>query len=88
MRERTEPGEWALIHGTADGVGLSAIQFAKARGAKVIATATSKRNLAVCKSFGADYVIDYMAKPEWEKEIMRITELMLCLTLSGRSRRV
>lgn len=66
-------GDWALIHGAAGGVGLSAIQFAKARGAKVIATATTPRNIAVCKSFGADHVIDYAATPAWEKEIMKIT---------------
>ena len=73
IRAKTQPGDWALIHGAAGGVGLSAIQFAKARGAKVIATATTERNLAVCKNFGADYVIDYMLKPDWEKEVMRIT---------------
>jgi len=73
LRAKTRPGDWALIHGAAGGVGLSAIQFAKARGAKVIATATSERNLSVCKSFGADHVIDYVVKPEWEKEVMRIT---------------
>jgi NADPH:quinone reductase len=30
--------------------------------------------MVVCKSFGADHVIDYVAKPEWEKEVMRITD--------------
>lgn len=66
-------GEWALIHGAAGGVGLSAIQFAKARGAKVIATATTERNMNVCKSFGADHVIDYASTPNWDKEIMKLT---------------
>jgi NADPH:quinone reductase len=59
IRANTQPGDWALIHGAAGGVGLGAVQVAKAFGAKVTATATSERNIAVLKCFGADYIIDY-----------------------------
>ncbi|KAI9811867.1 MAG: hypothetical protein M1827_005218 [Pycnora praestabilis] len=73
LRANIQPGEWALIHGAAGGVGLAAIQVAKARGAHVIATATSPRNISVCKSYGADHVLDYISAPQWETEAMKIT---------------
>ncbi|KAL2354245.1 hypothetical protein BJ546DRAFT_77295 [Cryomyces antarcticus] len=73
VRANIQEGDWALIHGAAGGVGLAAVQVAKAKGANVIATATAARNIAVLKSFGADHVIDYMATPAWEKEVMKLT---------------
>jgi NADPH:quinone reductase-like Zn-dependent oxidoreductase len=51
-------GQSVLIHGGAGGVGHFAIQFAKAKGAKVLTT-VSTANLAFAKSLGADLVIDY-----------------------------
>ncbi len=51
-------GETVLIHGGSGGVGTFAIQIAKARGAKVIATA-STRNQDLLKQLGADVAIDY-----------------------------
>jgi NADPH2:quinone reductase len=74
LRANTQPGDWALIHGAAGGVGLAAVQVAKALGAEVIATATSERNIAVLKSVGADHVIDYVKYPQWEAEVQKITK--------------
>jgi NADPH2:quinone reductase len=51
-------GQTALIHAAAGGVGHFAVQFAKLKGAKVIATA-SGRNEAFVKGLGADQFIDY-----------------------------
>lgn len=51
-------GQTVLIHGAAGGVGHFAVQFAKAKGARVIATA-SKRNHDFLRSLGADELIDY-----------------------------
>lgn len=51
-------GQTVLIHGASGGVGSFAIQFAKARGAQVIATA-STRNQDLLKQLGADVAIDY-----------------------------
>jgi len=51
-------GQTVLIHGGSGGVGTSAIQIAKARGAKVIATA-STANQDLLKQLGADVAIDY-----------------------------
>jgi NADPH:quinone reductase-like Zn-dependent oxidoreductase len=53
-----QKGQRVLIHGGAGGVGSSAVQIAKARGAYVIATA-SARNHDFLKSIGADETIDY-----------------------------
>jgi NADPH:quinone reductase-like Zn-dependent oxidoreductase len=53
-----QKGQRVLIHGGAGGVGSSAVQIAKARGAYVIATA-SARNHEFLKSIGADETIDY-----------------------------
>ncbi len=54
------PGQTVLIHGGAGGVGTMAIQLAKARGARVIATGSAD-NLEYLQSLGADQVIDYRA---------------------------
>src|SRR5437773_3072244 len=51
-------GQTVLIHGGSGGVGSFAIQIAKARGAKVIATA-STRNQELLKQLGADVAVDY-----------------------------
>lgn len=45
-RARLEPGEWVLVHGAAGGVGLAAVDLAKALGAKVIAASASDDKLA------------------------------------------
>ena len=54
-------GQTVLVHGGAGGVGHFAVQLAKAKGAKVIATG-SEKNLAFLKELGADQVIDYRAQ--------------------------
>ncbi len=51
-------GQSVLIHGGSGGVGHFAIQFAKAKGARVLTT-VSTSNVAFAKSLGADVVIDY-----------------------------
>ena len=60
-RLKIQVGETILIHGAAGGVGTYAVQFAKALGAKVIATA-SPNNHQVLHELGADIVIDYHEK--------------------------
>ena len=58
------PGDWVLTQGTG-GVSLFAVQFAKAAGAKVIATTSSKEKEQILKKLGADVVINYKENPEW-----------------------
>ncbi len=62
---KIENGQTVLIHGGSGGVGSFAIQIAKARGARVIATA-STANQDLLKQLGADTVIDY-TKQKFEK---------------------
>lgn len=52
-------GEWFMVHGGTSGIGTTAIQLAKAFGAKVIATAGSAEKCAVCTDLGADHVVNY-----------------------------
>ena len=59
QRGRMQAGEWVLIHGAAGGIGIAAIQVAKAFGAKVIATAGSEEKRRACLEEGADHAIDY-----------------------------
>lgn len=59
QRGRLQAGEWVLVHGAAGGIGISAIQVAKAFGARVIATAGSSEKRAACLEEGADHAIDY-----------------------------
>jgi NADPH:quinone reductase len=51
-------GETLIIHGAAGGVGSLAVQFAKLRGVKVLATASGEDGLAFVKGLGADAVVD------------------------------
>lgn len=61
-RAGLEPGEAVLIHGAGGGVGLAAVEVAKAMGATVIATAGDTGKLAIAREHGADYLIDYKAE--------------------------
>ncbi|KZS98330.1 alcohol dehydrogenase [Sistotremastrum niveocremeum HHB9708] len=73
-RAELKAGEWVLVTAGAGGVGLAAVQIAKALGAKVIATAGSPEKLEVCKRVGgADYAVDY-TKEGWQKEVLKITK--------------
>jgi len=53
------PGETFLVHGGTSGIGTTAIQMAKAYGARVIATAGTKDKCSLCRELGADVAINY-----------------------------
>ncbi|GAC1331150.1 MAG: type I polyketide synthase [Beijerinckiaceae bacterium] len=55
---RLRRGEWVLIHGGAGGVGLAALQIARWRGARVIATAGSPEKRDLVRTLGAEHVFD------------------------------
>ncbi len=61
-RAALQPGEAFLVHGGASGIGTTAIQMAKAHGAKVYATAGGAEKATLCAKLGADVAIDYHAQ--------------------------
>ena len=68
-----EAGELFLVHGGSSGIGLTAIQLAKAFGATVFTTVGNGEKLAFCKNIGADHVFNYKTQ-EWANEIFAITQ--------------
>jgi NADPH2:quinone reductase len=71
-RARLQPGETLLIQGGTSGIGVTAIQLAKAAGAVVIATAGSDEKCAACIRLGADHAINYRDH-DFVEEVKRIT---------------
>ena len=63
--------ETVLILGASGGVGIAAVDIAKAMGASVIAAASTKKKRDTCLSAGADHVIDY-SKEDWRKTLKKI----------------
>ncbi len=59
QRGRLQPGESLLVHGGSSGIGTTAIQLAKSRGARVFATAGSAEKCAACERLGAERAINY-----------------------------
>ena len=58
-RGALKTGESFLVHGGSSGIGTTAIQLAKARGARVFTTAGSKEKCAACEELGADLAVNY-----------------------------
>jgi NADPH:quinone reductase len=61
-RGRLQAGETLLVQGGTSGIGVTAIQLAKAFGATVIATAGSDEKCAACLSLGAEHAINYRSQ--------------------------
>ncbi len=59
QRGKLRPGEKFLVHGGSSGIGITAIQLAKAHGATVFATAGSPQKCEACLQLGADICINY-----------------------------
>ncbi len=72
-RGQLQSGDVLLVQGGTSGIGVTAIQLAKAFGATVIATAGSDDKCAACLSLGADFAINYRTH-DFELEAMRITQ--------------
>lgn len=72
-RGRLASGETVLIQGGTSGIGVTAIQLAKAFGARVFATAGSDEKCAACLALGADAAINYKAH-DFQTEVDRLTD--------------
>jgi len=67
------PGSCVLTQGSG-GVSVFALQFAKAAGARVIATSSSDAKLARLRELGADHVINYRDTPQWGAAVLELTD--------------
>lgn len=72
-RGRLQAGEVLLIQGGSSGIGVTAIQLAKAAGATVIVTAGSDEKCAACLALGADHAINYRTQ-DFATEVLRLTD--------------
>jgi NADPH2:quinone reductase len=71
-RASLQKGETLLVQGGSSGIGVTAIQLAKAMGAQVIVTAGSDEKCAACIALGADYAINYKTH-DFQAEALRLT---------------
>jgi NADPH2:quinone reductase len=71
-RGRLQKGETLLIQGGSSGIGVTAIQIAKALGATVIVTAGSDDKCEACKALGADHAINYRTS-DFAEEAKKLT---------------
>ncbi len=72
-RGRLQAGETLLVQGGSSGIGVTAIQMAKAMGAQVIVTAGSDDKCAACLALGADHAINYKTH-DFVVEAKRLTD--------------
>lgn len=73
-RGRLQPGESFMVQGGTSGIGVTAIQMAKAMGAgKVIATAGSDEKCQACIALGADHAINYKSQ-DFSEEAKKLTD--------------
>jgi NADPH2:quinone reductase len=72
-RGHLQPGETLLVQGGSSGIGVTAIQLAKAANAKVIVTAGSDAKAAACLALGADEAINYNTH-DFAAEVQRLTD--------------
>ena len=72
-RAELQAGETLLVHGGSSGIGVTAIQMAKALGAQVIITAGSDEKCSACLQLGADHAINYRTH-DFVEEVQRITD--------------
>ncbi len=70
---RLRAGETVLIQGTG-GVSLFGLQIAKAHGARVILTSSSDEKLERGRALGADETINYKSTPDWDAEVLKLTD--------------
>ncbi|SEJ43189.1 putative NAD(P)H quinone oxidoreductase, PIG3 family [Dyadobacter sp. SG02] len=81
QRARLQAGEHFLVHGGSSGIGITAIQLAKAFGAKVFATAGSDEKCDACNALGADISINY--KTSDFEEILKSEGVDVILDMVG-----
>jgi NADPH2:quinone reductase len=69
-----QPGDVALVHAAAGGVGQLLVQMVRARGGSVVATAGGPQKCETARAVGAEHVIDYRAVDDLAGEVRRLTD--------------
>ncbi|KAH9495758.1 hypothetical protein Btru_013249 [Bulinus truncatus] len=67
IRAQGKPGETVFVHGASGGVGLAAVQLAKAHGLRVVGTAGTQEGVDLVKRNGADFVFNHREEGYFEK---------------------
>lgn len=67
------PGTIVLVHAAAGGLGLAAVQIARAKGCRVLGTAGGPEKCRIAEAFGAEKCVDYTANQKWWEEILALT---------------
>lgn len=84
MRGRLKAGERFLVHGGSSGIGTTAIQIAKALGARVFTTAGTDEKVLACKALGAEQAFNYKTE-DWAAAIQAEGGANLILDMVGGS---
>ncbi len=69
---QSKPAETVLIHGASGGVGIAAVQWARAAGITIVGTAGSEMGRDLVKEEGAHYVFDHQS-PDYQEAILKVT---------------
>ncbi len=72
-RAEVHPGDWVLVIAGASGVGSTAIQIAKALGARVISTGSTEAKRGLARHLGAEHVVD-LGQSGWPGEVRALTQ--------------
>jgi NADPH:quinone reductase-like Zn-dependent oxidoreductase len=70
---RIKAGETVVILGTG-GVSIFGLQFARMQGAQTIVTSSNDAKLERAKELGADLLINYRSEPDWDQQVLKLTE--------------
>ena len=73
-RGQLREGETLVVHGAAGGVGLTAVEIGKRMGARVVATASDDKKVALAMDHGADFGINTRALPEFRDRVKELTD--------------
>ena len=73
IRARAQKDETVLVHGASGGVGIAAVQLARAHGLTIIGTAGTERGLALVREQGAHHVLNH-TQPDYLEKLMALTD--------------
>ena len=73
VEARIKPGDTVLVMGTG-GVSIFALQFARAAGARVIATSSSEAKIERLQAMGASATVNYAQDPDWGRTVRKLTD--------------